>query len=223
RALIEKTEDTTFLSPVLTGLFVYYYNQGAHRRTLDVGREFLREAERSDDAALLCIGHRMIAVASNSLAEFPEAEQHGRQAVDHYRPQEHGPLAWRYVHDIGLAAKCHWSIATWHIGLISKALELQDHAHRYAAELNHHNTTGLVLYFGGAFAAFIRRDFEALSIYATKLQDHGTKYNLPQWRAYGTAMECMALAHAGRMEDGIGRAQLGLKLCDELGVRCQRP
>ena len=109
RELIEQTEDDSRQDAVLTGLFVAYFNRAEFRKAHEVGVQFLDVAERQDETAPKCIGHRMVAASLNAMGDFRPALPHAEAAVVLYDPELHGPLAWRYVHDLGVAALNHWA------------------------------------------------------------------------------------------------------------------
>jgi predicted ATPase len=222
RELIRTTADKTFWDIVLTGLLVAYYNRGAYRRALDVGLEFMSQAESTRDSVALCVGHRLLAGPYNALGEFAASEAHGEAAFGFYNPDQHQPLAWRYVHDIGVAAASQWAIGAWHRGHIGVANRARKEAFNIARQLEHHNTTGYALYYNGVFASFRQRDFSALAEYSAALLDHASRHNLPQWTAWTSALEGVARAHAGKFEEGIAAIERGLALCEEIKNQSMR-
>jgi predicted ATPase/DNA-binding winged helix-turn-helix (wHTH) protein len=222
RELIRITGDETFWDIVLTGLLVAYYNRGAYRRALDVAFEFMQHAESTRDPVALCIGHRLLAGPYSALGEFASSETHGEAAFSYYDFGQHRHLAWRYVHDIGVAAASQWAIGAWHSGHISVANRARSEALRIAAQLEHHNTTGYALYYNGVLASFRQREFPALAQYSANLLDHASRHNLPQWTAWTSALEGVARAHAGKVEEGIAALESGIMLCDKIKNQSMR-
>jgi predicted ATPase len=72
-------------------------------------------------------------------------------------------------------------------------------------------------------SAMRRRDFLALSLYARELQEHGRRQNLPQWIAWGASLEGPALAHSGKVTEGITKIEEGLLLCERIKNMVFRP
>ena len=221
--LIEKTADQTHWDIVLTGLSVAYYNRGAYRRYGAIGHELLRKAELARSTVAMCVGHRILAAASNALGDFQDAMVNGEIAFRYYDREKHPQLAWRYVHDVGVAAASHWAIAAWHQGLIDTANAAHKDALGIAARLNHHNTTGYALYHNCVLPAFFRRDFAAVTEYAGRLLEHASRYDLPQWTAWPAALEGAARVHAGNVDDGILAIEKGIAQCEKIKNRSMRP
>jgi predicted ATPase len=171
----------------------------------------------------MCVGHRVLAAASNALGDFRDAMVNGEIAIRYYDRDKHPQLAWRYVHDVGVAAASHWAIAAWHQGLIDTANAAHKDALGIAARLNHHNTTGYALYHNCVLPAFFRRDFAAVTEYAGRLLEHASRYDLPQWTAWPAALEGAARVHAGKVDDGILAIEKGIAQCEKIKNRSMRP
>ena len=132
---------------------------------------------------------------------------HARQAAALYDPERHGPVAWRYAHDIGVAALGQLSIALWHRGLPEQSADRAREALSLAARLNQHNTQGYAQFYAGVLPAYNRRDFVALGDAAEKLIAIGHKHGMPQWAAWGTCFRGPALAAIRR--DPLGPIEGG--------------
>jgi predicted ATPase len=223
RELIRTTGDRTQQDVVLTGVFVCYYNLAAYERSLEVGQEFLQSAIEMNEAVPLCIGHRMLAVSYNTLGRFGEARHHAEQALCHYDPGFHSALAWRYVHDLGVAAMCHRAIALWHLGFPDQSAATEQQALTLAAKLNHHNTTGYALFYAGVLSAFRRREMAALTSFAERVIAHGRQHELPQWVAWGSFFQAPLLTGAGRADQAIATIEEALSAADRMQNRVYRP
>jgi len=222
RKLIRATGDWSRQDAVLSGLFVAYYNRADFEQGLDVGREFLKWAEGSGDPRALCIGHRMITASHNARGDAAAALRHGEAAVQHYDAEQHAPLAWRYVHDIGVAAMCHCGVALWHSGELRRAADLMADMMAHAARLNHRNTMGYALFYAG-IAALRAGDTAALSEHALKLQSLGRDHDLPHWLAWGLSFECPSLLAGGNASVALARIDEAITLSERLRVLVYRP
>jgi predicted ATPase len=171
----------------------------------------------------LCIAHRMIAAACNSMGDWARAEMHARQAAALYNPERHGPIAWRYAHDIGVAALAQLSIALWHRGRPEQSADRAREALSLAARLNQHNTQGYAQFYAGVLPAYNRRDFVALGDAAEKLIAIGHKHGMPQWAAWGTCFRGPALAASGRISEAVETINSGVAACDRLRNQAFRP
>ena len=223
RQLIHTTGDRTQQDIVLTGVFVCYYNLAAYERSLEVGQEFLQSAIEVGEAVPLCIGHRMLAVSYNTLGKFGEAKHHAEQALCTYDPALPSVLAWRYGHDLGVAAMCHRAIALWHLGFPDQSAATEQQALTLAAKLNHHNTTGYALFYAGVLSAFRHREMVALASFVERVIDHGRQHGLPQWVAWGSFFQAPLLTGAGRADQAIATIDEALSAADRMQNRVYRP
>ena len=165
----------------------------------------------------------MLAASYNSLGSFAEARSHAEQALYFYDPVQHSSLAWRYIHDLGVAAMCHRANALWHLGFPDQAIAIEREALAWAEKLNHHNTTGYALFYAGALPAFRRRDGVVLDCYAHQLVAHGEQHKLPQWVIWGTYLQGPALTAAGRAKEAITRIENALETAEHMQNRAFRP
>jgi predicted ATPase len=220
--LIRVTGDRTRQDAILTGVFVAYYNLAALEKGLGVGREFLEWARASGDALALCIGHRMVAASCNALGDFAAAARHGEAAVRHYHPERHGPLAWRYIHDVGVAAMCHCALALWHLGDLRRAAGIVAETIALAVRLNHRNTMGYALFYAGLIA-FHGGDAIALREHALQLQTLGRDHNLPHWLAWGLSFQCPVLLASGDPTAAIATVDEAIGMTDRMRVLVYRP
>ena len=223
RRLIPHARQSDLGDAVLSGLYSAYYNRGAHRRALEVGDELLARAERARNALSISAAHRQVGATLSVLGEFRAANEHCRKGFELFDPDEYSKADYRFVNDIGVAAACQWAIACWHLGEVEQSLQLERQALARMAELKHHNTTGYGTFYAGALSAMRRRDLAALKRYALELQEHGTRHKLPQWFAFGSALEAPALAHAGKLDEALAKAEAGIGLCEKIHNRVMRP
>ena len=188
-----------------------------------MGVQFLDVAERQDETAPKCIGHRMVAASLNAMGDFRPALPHAEAAVVLYDPELHGPLAWRYVHDLGVAALNHLGIALWHAGRADHSLAREREALELADQLQHVNTTCYALFYCGALSALRRRDFAELRRFAARLQAYVREHKMPHWAPFAVCLVGAALAAAGQAEEGIDLCQDGIKVCEATGTKAFLP
>jgi len=208
---------------ILLGLGSGYWARAEHRAAITLVSEFVAEAERRAEQGPSCVAYRLAAAAHLVVGEFAVAAAYGEKALGHYDPANHRHLISRYGTDAGVGAACQWAIAAWHVGHTARTTELLKFANTHAQRLAHPNTTAYALYYGGAFPAFIRRDFEALHGLANRLKDYAARHNLPHWFEHGMVLEGFSLAQRGAPADGIESAREGLELCEKSGHKSVRP
>jgi predicted ATPase/class 3 adenylate cyclase len=220
--LLRVTGDRTRQDAILSGMFVAYFNLAAFEKGLAVGREFLEWAQARGDPLALCIGHRMVAASSNAIGDFATAAEHGEAAVRSYDPEAHGPLAWRYIHDLGVAAMCHCAMALWHQGKLRRAAELVAETLALATRLNHRNTMGYALFYA-SLAAFRDGDAAVLGEHALRLERLGREHNLPHWLAWGLMFATPMLVTRGETTTAAAKVDEAIALLDRMRVLVYRP
>lgn len=223
RDLLRSVNDPSRSGPIYHGLFSAYYSRANFDKALETGKEFLSRAGDQADASSLCIGHRMIACAQNSIGDFALALDHAEQALANYDVDRHGPLAWRFNHDLGVSARCHLGISLWHAGYPERSRAIEREALEFAANLNHPNTIGYALYFAGGISAVRRRDPEALADCARRLGAHAKHHGLPHWSARSAWFEALAILAHGSAAEAIVRIQAAMGLCGQVGNYSFRP
>jgi len=171
----------------------------------------------------MCAAHRQVGATLAVLGEFRASNDHCRKGFELFDPDAHGKADYRFVNDVGVAAACQWAIPLWHLGKVDKSLELERWALARMAGLQHANTIAYGTFYAGALSAMRRRDFEALQRYAVELQRLGSSHKLPQWLAFGSALEGPALAHAGHIDDALEKIKNAINVCEEIQNKVMRP
>jgi predicted ATPase len=222
RALIAMTRDFSSLDFVMEGLTTAYYNGANYKECLRHREEFIEIAERDRNPLGLCIAHRGIASVHNIFANFELARAHAERAWGLYDAAKHGPLAWRYVRDVGVSALCHRAIAEWHLGHPERSRSLMTEGFSLAESSKHPNTIGYA-HAWAAVLCFLGRDWAALQQHATTLTRLGHEQGFPQYVSWGTCFEAPPLAAAGYAEAAVERVQAGLALRERIQARALGP
>ena len=197
--LIESTKEAENEDAVFTGLFISHYNLAEFSEGLAIAEGFLRRVEADTETGPRCIAHRTVAASCNSIGDFPKARRHAELALAFLQIQTvMSRLAWRFAHDIGVAAMCHLAIAQFHCGYIDQSARMSARALATARRLRHANTLGYALFYAGVLPRYNRREFTLLLDHARNLAAHGHKHGQPQWTAWGICFQAPALIAAGR-------------------------
>ncbi|MGD9803385.1 MAG: AAA family ATPase [Hyphomicrobiaceae bacterium] len=212
RMLTHATRRYSAQPAVLSGLYAVYVTLANYEKALGVGNECLAAARERDDTAHLCIGNKMLAVSHDLAGNFQLAQHHGEQAWALYDREHHGPLAWRYAQDIGVAAGSWLAIALAHLGFFESSATSIREVLELAERLDHHNTVGYAHCCGGAIPAFFMHDFTALRHHAERMQMQGHQHAMPQWVSWGACLEAPALAAGRERKRAIKQMEAGLAL-----------
>ena len=208
---------------ILTGLFLAYYHSAAIWAGLALGEELLASEQARNSPTTLCAAHRMIAVSYNAIGDYRISGEHARNALDLYDATTHAPLAWRYVHDLGVAARCHLAIALWNTGDVEQASQLERDALAIAHGAGHHNTLGYTLFFAGAQSVWRRRDMAALGEAVERLREHSERWSQSQWSALATCLAGAVRIEQGRPDEGIALTEQGAARLEKLGTLAYKP
>jgi class 3 adenylate cyclase/tetratricopeptide (TPR) repeat protein len=219
KTLMEATGDTTRRDEVLTGLTNTYNNRAEYRKSMALREEMLRLAEASGDATSLCAAHRGIASLHNIFGNFELAKKHGEIALGLYDEATHSPLAWRFVHDLGVSTESQLAITLWHLGEFERSRALSASAIERANRLGHANSIGYALAHEGYMAAFLRFDLKGLEQGAKGLLAiKDARGSLP-WEMWGRYMQFFAFARSGVSDKALAAMTEGLSVRDRMKNR----
>ena len=121
---------------MLYGLWASHYTAGEPAKLRGAAAEFLAEAERTNDVAVLCVAHRLVGTTQVALGEFAAALDHLKLARMLYDSKRHAGYH-QFGPDIGASALCYLSWALWHLGYVDQASEAATEAMKLAEKLSH--------------------------------------------------------------------------------------
>jgi len=156
--LSEQVGESPKVFPVLFGWFSLYIAQGKATKCLEFAEEFLRRAERLDDATFRMIGHRLVGTGSIMTGMLAPGIAHLDRAIAMYDVDRHRNLALTYAHDVKVAALCQRSLALWLHGYPDRAKASAKEGLDLAATLSHATTIGYAQVFGGVYLHSLCRD-----------------------------------------------------------------
>jgi DNA-binding response OmpR family regulator/class 3 adenylate cyclase/predicted ATPase len=208
---------------VLYGIWACHYVGGEVARQTGSAAEFLTEAERRDDTALLCVAHRIMGTTYLTKGEFAAALPHLKQAQAHYDPRHHAPLQYRYGQDVGAAASCYLSWALWHLGFVDQASQVAADAVKRAEELSHPHTQAFTICHARGMIDIFRRSSEDMRSYAGSVVSLCHEHGLLHWMACGRILEGWAAVNEGEINHGIELLGAGIAAWREAGARLWLP
>jgi DNA-binding response OmpR family regulator/class 3 adenylate cyclase len=124
KAHLDDQTDPAQQLTILYGIWACHYVRGEVAKQTGAAAEFLREAERHNDTAALCVGHRIMGTTHVTKGEFTAALPHLERARALHEPQHHAPLQYQYGQDVGAAALCYLSWTLWHLGSVDQASQV---------------------------------------------------------------------------------------------------
>jgi predicted ATPase len=217
RELCRELGETSYLLPVLYGLFVNHATSGEYQTALELGKEFLSLAEQNGDPAIV-VGHRLIGQPLFWKGDLPAARKHLEQVVSLYDPAQHRQLTWLYGQEPGMAGHAFLALTLWFLGYPDSALKQHEETLRLAREVSHAQSQAYALTFA-AMHLQIRGDCQGTRELAEKMTSIASEHGLPVWLAWGKILLGWTRAKQGQAAEGIREMQSGLKIMQNSGVR----
>ena len=121
-ALGEPPEYPLVLFSVLYGFWVASYIAFNGDVMRELATQFLALAEKQSATVPLMIAHRLMAMSLLCSGDVAAGRAHFDQALAHYEPAEHRPLATRFGQDVRVAILSYRSWALWFLGYPEAAL-----------------------------------------------------------------------------------------------------
>ena len=208
---------------ILYGIWACHYVGGEVVKQTDAAGEFLKEAERNNDAAALSVAHRIVGTTYVTKGEFTAALPHLEKARALYDPQHGTPLQYQYGQDVGAAALCYLSWALWHLGSVDQASQVAADAVKRAEELLHPHTQAFTICHARGMIDIFRRSSEDMRSYAGSVVSLCQEHGLSHWMACGRILEGWATVNEGEIDRGIQLLRAGVAAWREAGARLWLP
>ena len=198
--LCRELGDTPHLLPALWGANAFNIMRARHRRTLELGQEFLALAERRHDPAIV-VALRVIGQAFLFTGQLSRAREQFERLVSIYDPARHRPLTWLYAQEPGMAGHALLGLTLWLLGYPDQALAHNDEALRLGREAPQHNSQANALVWAGIHHQF-RREWSRVGELAEAVMALATEQGLRFWLTIGAEQHGSALVELGPVADG---------------------
>ena len=221
-ALGEVIEDPMLLFSVLYAFWstnTVAFNAVVHQ---DLASQFLELAEKQGTAALLVIGHRLLAHSLVLNGNFGEGRMHYDRAITLYDPVKHRPLATKFGQDPGMSILSHRSQAVWFLGYPEAALADVERALARAREVGHAATLMYALWFTSV-TQICCGNYATANALIKELVLLSAEKDAVSWRAFGTALQGSLLAITGRASDAIQLINSGITALRATGATIYVP
>lgn len=200
RSLAERLDNAECVMNALYGLWAFHIVGGACVKALPIARKLLDHAARTNDDAMLLVGHRILGVSLHSMGDQPRGRTMIEAALQGYDPSRHRSLAFRFGQDQRVAALAFEALILWLQGFPDQARHVGREAVAYARQIEHANSLGYALAWGACTVAALCGDLEETEQLAAVLVAHAEKNALDMWRAYGATYHAWVTAERGGME-----------------------
>jgi DNA-binding response OmpR family regulator/class 3 adenylate cyclase/predicted ATPase len=222
RALIDESTDSLQKFSVLYGLWASYYVAVELAKQQDTARDFLAEAERANDAAVLCVAHRLVGTTYVQMGEFAEGSRHLKLARALYN-SERRVGHHQFGQDIGASVLCYLAWALWHLGYVDQASEAASEAMKLAEELSHPHTLVFTICHARGFMDLFWRRCEDTSSYAGLVISICSENRLLHWVNCGLILDGWAAVNRGQLDRGMEVLREGVVGWQKAGARLWMP
>lgn len=209
RELCGQIGETSQLFPVGLGLCIYYVTRARYSMAQELAEQLVYLAQRQQDDTFLVIAHWAAALPILYQGEIVTAGAHQREAISHYRPQQHRYLNLLYGQDPKVAVLAHGTWTLWLLGYPDQALTRGEEALTYARELSYPFGVSMALNFL-ALIHQIRRDSQAARAWSEEAIRFADAQGFPFFLTLATIIRGGALAEQESDQEGIGLIRQGL-------------
>ena len=221
RALCQTVDDAPQLHRTLRGLQSYYQVRGPLRTARDIGEQFFRLAERSDDPSLWVEARRALGWCLFCLGETRAGRDALAQAVDRYNAEP----SYRSItpgSDAGVLGNVNLAWAEWCLGDTQRATKRSEEAIRLAEGIMH----PLSLAYAFCMSAAVRQGMgqpDVAEALARKTLALATENGFSYWSAWGSIILGWAIAKRGAYDEGLNALTEGLAAYRATGAELFRP
>ncbi len=193
--LAEQIGEPDLLIPAVYGLLAGRYIAVTGSAALAERLGELTSLER--DSGTRCVALRMLALEQFHASHYERSLELVGQALAIYDPAIHRDLRLRFGHDPRTAATNYKAWNLWLLGYPDQARNAIVDALSWAREIDHANTTGLVLCMGVTLTNIWLRNVDSVESAANEALDLADKMSLALWGAWARSHRAWALSERG--------------------------
>jgi hypothetical protein len=217
--LADEIGEVSLQLPALFGRWAGHHIAGTGSG--DLAERYSSIAHSQSDTGPLLIGLRMLGLERFYEGRFEESLPLTQKGLDIFDPAVHHDLTHRFGHDPRAASANYKAWNLWHLGMPDQAARTFEENLRWTREVNHPNTTGLVLCTGTMTNIWLRRheEVEKAAREALRLAE---EMALALWHAWGRIHLGWALSQRVA-ESGLGEIEAGLQEARQIGAGRYEP
>ena len=221
-AIGEPPEDPLLLFSVLYGVWVANYAAFNADAFCELANQFLMLAENQEGTIPLMVGHRLV---GSSLLYTGDIEKGGRfldKSIALYNPEKHRPMAARFGHENGVAARSVRSWALWGLGYPQAAFADTEQALMDAREIGHFGTLMFALLYALS-THILRGDYPVANTVANELIALADEKAASFWKAAAKVRQGWMMALTGEAECAVRTITCGNASLRSTGARLWVP
>ena len=212
--LCQQLGDTPQLIRVLQWLTTVRFARAEHQTARTLAEQCLSLAQSVHGTTLLAQAHFVLSNPLYALGEFVLAQDHQKQAITLYDPQEENH---------SLMSCLSWAAWTlWYLGYPDQGLKRSEEALALVEGLSRPFSRAYALVCAAKFH-LLRREEQVARERAEEVIPLSTEQGFPYWLANGTIYGGRALAEQEKGEKGIKQLRQGLATMRAIGTELSRP
>jgi class 3 adenylate cyclase/tetratricopeptide (TPR) repeat protein len=200
--LAREVGSTTELFPALSGLAHSHMVLGHMHEARALSEEFLDLAQRQNDPPILAVGHSMLAYTAWWQGHFIDVQDHSRQSLALYDPQQYGADVARYDMHHGIVSGYLAALNNWVLGYPTEAVQVMEKTLAHANELDNPNSIGISLLFLAQLHQ-LRREPHPATTRAEEALAVAAEHGLPALELWCLLPRGWAAAYQGDVDAGI--------------------
>jgi len=222
RELCRALGDPPQVIPVLFGLCLFYMMHGELRKAGDEGKRLLQLAQQVRDIGYVVGVHFPLGQTFLMQADLERSRWHLEQVVALYDPNRDRDLARHQVHDPAVASLLFLSWTLWLQGYPEQATTKMEMAMKLAEEIKHPYTSAQAALLASCFHQFLRQ-WPQCQVQAERALGLSEQGHFRFLQSGCTMHRGSALAHQGRVEEGISILRQGLVAWEVTGTQLALP
>jgi predicted ATPase len=175
---------------------------------------FLRDVTARPNSPEAGVAHRAAGMTHWFAGEYEKARDHLERALVLFQPVRDDDLAFRFGHDVGVAAMLHLAFTLWPLGDVERAVCLVGSVEARIAGLSYKSAYAMGKMHAALFG-LVRGVLAQTAPNATELARVARDHDLNFWRPYGLCLEGWVKSVNGPPADGLADMDSGLELLRE--------
>jgi class 3 adenylate cyclase/predicted ATPase len=222
RQLCKDLEDPYHLFSVLHGLWNYAQIRAEYQTAQALGEQLLALAQHAQDATMLVAAHAALERTLFHRGAIASAQTHFVQGIALYDAQQQRSAASLSGDDAGVICHIYGARALWYLGYPDQGRTQGDAAVTLAQHLASPFSLSLAMGHAAIVHQF-RREWRRAQERAEASHSLAKEQGFPFYMAISAILHGWALAHQGRVKEGIEEIHQGLRAFQATGAETARP
>ena len=192
--------------------------EGDYKTSLQLGRQMLELARRTEDPRQLALAHGTLGETQVFRAALEDAGRHLQEALVSYDFRKHADLTLVTGPNLGVMCLVWDSWVQWILGHAGKALERSQRARALGREIDHPFSLAFALALSSAGLRFLRREYATARKPIEKLNDLVRQHDMPAMEVWAALLQGWTETFDGNVDSGIAQMRRAMTAWREMGA-----